>query len=72
MCKNNTASYKSLRLLGDLYNRCVEIKEILRIEEISEAKEIKLDRSVFVPNDSSYEAAAQNAYMEYSSIIEVC
>uniref|UniRef100_A0AC34F872 RNA-directed RNA polymerase n=1 Tax=Panagrolaimus sp. ES5 TaxID=591445 RepID=A0AC34F872_9BILA len=70
MCKGSASSYKSNRLLGELYNRAMEVREIIRVEEIASTDEkVKIDESVLMLGDHVYEDAAQTAYDEYRTLI---
>uniref|UniRef100_A0AC35F468 RNA-dependent RNA polymerase n=1 Tax=Panagrolaimus sp. PS1159 TaxID=55785 RepID=A0AC35F468_9BILA len=70
MCKGSQASYKSNRLLGDLYVRVMEVREVIRVEEIASTDEkVKIDESVLLEGDAIYEAKAQAAYDEYRTLI---
>uniref|UniRef100_A0AC35GDB2 RNA-directed RNA polymerase n=1 Tax=Panagrolaimus sp. PS1159 TaxID=55785 RepID=A0AC35GDB2_9BILA len=70
MCKGHASSYKSDRLLGNLFSRAMEIREIIRTEEYDSMDEkIKLDESVLMPGDEIYEYIAQSAYDEYRTLI---
>uniref|UniRef100_A0A914QN65 RNA-dependent RNA polymerase n=1 Tax=Panagrolaimus davidi TaxID=227884 RepID=A0A914QN65_9BILA len=71
MLKSSMASYKSIRLLGDLYSRVTEVKEIIRVEELAESnQQITLDESVLYEGDNEYLETANRAYVEYSSLIQ--
>uniref|UniRef100_A0AC35GKJ9 RNA-dependent RNA polymerase n=1 Tax=Panagrolaimus sp. PS1159 TaxID=55785 RepID=A0AC35GKJ9_9BILA len=70
MCKGYASSYKSDRLLGNLFSRAMEVREIIRTEEYASMDgKIKLDESVLMPGDEIYEYIAQSAYDEYRTLI---
>ena len=72
MCRASSSSYKSTRLLGNLFNRVIEVQEIIRVEELVSSNEnIKLDESVLIPGDAAYEGEASEAYGEYCAMIGV-
>lgn len=72
MCRTGSSSYKSTRLLGDLFNRVTEVQEIIRVEELVTSEEnIQLDESVLIAGDAEYEAEASDAYGEYCAMIGV-
>uniref|UniRef100_A0AC35GXF1 RNA-directed RNA polymerase n=2 Tax=Panagrolaimus sp. PS1159 TaxID=55785 RepID=A0AC35GXF1_9BILA len=70
MAKSSQASYKSIRLLGDLYNRVIEIREIIRIEDLISADEIiSVDESVMYEGWKEYIDNADAVYTEYCILI---
>lgn len=51
----------------------LEVKEIIRVEELAESTQtIDLDESVLLEGDGNFIEAAKKAYVEYSSLIQVC
>uniref|UniRef100_A0A914Z7B8 RNA-dependent RNA polymerase n=1 Tax=Panagrolaimus superbus TaxID=310955 RepID=A0A914Z7B8_9BILA len=69
----SASAYKSNRLLGELYNRAMEVGEIIRVEEIVYLDEkVEIDESVLMSNDHRYENIAQSAYDEYRTLVGVC
>uniref|UniRef100_A0A914XXS8 RNA-dependent RNA polymerase n=1 Tax=Panagrolaimus superbus TaxID=310955 RepID=A0A914XXS8_9BILA len=68
--KNHVPTYKSSRLLGNLHSRATEVREFIRVEEISSVDEIiKIDESVLMPGDAIYQDIAQSAYHDYRTLI---
>ncbi|KAE9555686.1 hypothetical protein FO519_001157 [Halicephalobus sp. NKZ332] len=71
MAKNDSASYVSRRLLGELHTRVTELCEMIGFESlISENERIKVDRTLEVPGYRSFFRAAETEYNEYRSMIE--
>ena len=72
MARSSQASYKSVRLLGDLFSRVTEVKEIIRVEELAESNlTVELDESVLYDDDYEYRDAARKSYLDYCSLIQV-
>lgn len=73
MVKRGSPSYPSVRLLGQLFNRCKEIEDIIYAEQLNEFEQtINMDDCLLISGDSWYVPAAEVAYKEYSNIIGVC
>uniref|UniRef100_A0A914Z7Y8 RNA-dependent RNA polymerase n=1 Tax=Panagrolaimus superbus TaxID=310955 RepID=A0A914Z7Y8_9BILA len=70
MTKSSASAYKSNRLLGELYNRAMEVGEVIRIEEIVYLDEkVEIDESVLISDDHIYEDIAQTDYDEYRTLV---